>query len=115
MAAFEDYLREVRMSVEEYDRLSSDMKGQISIEWLKLKNSQPAPGNTRLRWPFILHLLLINCTFGLDVMEEFDMMRNQVKGLEEELSDSFAVMDIGSESTKRGAIGFSLSCSRSFH
>ena len=51
-----------------------------------------APGNTRLRWPFVLHLQLINCTFGLGVMEEFDMMRKQVKVLEQELSDSLSVV-----------------------
>ena len=49
MAKFEDYLREVRMAVEEYDSLSPDMKGQIFIEWLKLRNSQPVPGNINFR------------------------------------------------------------------
>ena len=59
---------------------------------LHIPDVAPAPGNTRLRWPFILHLLLINCTFGLDVIEEFDMMRKQVKVLEQELSDSLSVV-----------------------
>ena len=64
MTTFDDYLREVRLSVEQYDSLPSEAKG-VEIcrygEWLKLKNPQPQPasasGNGRLSSQWRLHLM----------------------------------------------------------
>ena len=51
MASFDDYLREVRLPVEQFDSMSLEMKeverGRF-IEWLKLKNPQPTAGNSSL-------------------------------------------------------------------
>ena len=51
MASFDDYLREVRLSVEQFDNMSLEMKeverGRF-IEWLKLKNPQSTAGKGRL-------------------------------------------------------------------
>ena len=67
MATFDDYLREMGF-LEIFQGLSSDLKTNIFVahgaafsEWLKLKNSQRAPGTTHLRWHFILYLMLIDC------------------------------------------------------
>ena len=49
MATFDDYLREVRLSLERFDSMSLEMQGverDRFIKWLELKNSQRAPGTT---------------------------------------------------------------------
>ena len=51
MTTFDDYLREVRLSVEQYDSLPPEAKGVERgryVEWLKVKNPQPS-GNSHLR------------------------------------------------------------------
>ena len=50
MTSIEDYLRAVRLPVEQFDRMpkhEQDAERDRYIEWLKLKlkNPQPAPGN----------------------------------------------------------------------
>ena len=64
MTTLDDYLREVRLSVEQYDSLPPEAKGVEKgryVEWLKLKNPQPQPasasGNSRLRSQWRLHLM----------------------------------------------------------
>ena len=76
--------------------LSEDVKKEyriLYIEWLKLKNSQPAPGTIHLQWQPILHWVLTNCTLGLDVIEEdIGNVRKQLKVVEEELSNSMTIV-----------------------
>ena len=68
MTSFDDYLREVRLSVENFDALPADAQERYRIngynEWLKLKNQQPDPGSYRLRWrliPFMLSFPWFEC------------------------------------------------------
>ena len=51
MASFDDYLADIKITEEAFNMLREDAKKEyriLYIEWLKLKNSQRAPGTVLL-------------------------------------------------------------------